>query len=92
MNETKQRPECRDRIGSYQPENGVVATDQIAREVGYYYLNDVYPQDQLRPLSAVLDSGVWKVSGNHPKGTPGGAAHILICQSNGRVLRMWHDK
>jgi len=92
LDEARQSVDCREKVGFFQPKDGVVATDQIAKEVGFQYLHDVFPRDELRPVSASLKNGIWHVSGYFPKGDIGGAAHVLICQSNGRVLRLWHEK
>lgn len=38
------------------------------------------------------DTGTWLVLGHLPKGAIGGVAHILIRESDGAVLAIWHDK
>ena len=80
---------CRERIGFFQPSAGVVSTPRIAKEVAYLYLHQVYPRDPLRPLSAKLEKGVWYVDGYFPKGDIGGTAHLEMCQSDGRVVRLY---
>lgn len=93
LDEARQDRRCADRQDAYRPENGVVSTEAIAKEVGFQYLREVFPDDDhLRPLAASLSDGVWHVTGSYPPGYIDNVAHILICQSNGRVLGLWHDQ
>jgi hypothetical protein len=92
LDQAKQPPECREPINFFQPSGGVINSDRIAKEVAFQYLHEVFPEDQLRPLSAKLEKGVWHVKGYFPANSTGGAAHILMCQSNGRVLKIYHEQ
>ena len=83
---------CRERIGFFQPSAGVVSTPRIAKEVAFLYLHQVYPRTPLRPLSAKLEKGVWYVDGYFPKGDIGGTAHLEMCQSDGRVVRLYAEQ
>lgn len=77
----------------HEPTGGVVSSESIAKDVAYRYLKAVYPNDRhLRPMIATLSNGVWTVNGTLPGPSTGGVAGIALCQSNGRVLEITHEK
>ena len=39
-------------------------------------------------IQATLQNGVWHVEEVPPIGTAGGATHVYMCQSNGKILNM----
>ena len=90
--EARQDPQCAGRLDLYQPKNGLLSTAVLAKEVGYQYLRQEFPDDdQLDPLQAILRDGVWHVAGT-PTDEDYNVTHILLCQSNGRVLSIWGDQ
>lgn len=93
LDEARQDRRCAERVAFYQPPSGVVSNEAIAKEVAFAYLRRVYPEDDhLRPMTAHLRNGVWHVLGYMPEGMFGGVAHIELCQSNGRVLIIYHEQ
>jgi hypothetical protein len=90
--EARQDPRCAGRLEYFQPKNGVLSTEVLAKRVGYQYLRDTFPDDhQLDPLQAILRNGVWHVAGT-PTEEDYNVVHVLLCQSNGRVLEIWGDQ
>ena len=77
----------------FQPPDGMLGTDAIAKDVALRYLREVFPEDDhLEPLTTSLENGVWKFHGYLEKGAMGGVAYIELCQSNGRVLTVYHTQ
>jgi len=70
----------------------MIPVEEIAKEIGFQYLHLYFPRDRLRPLSAKLKNGIWHVESYFAEGDIGGAANVLICQSNGRVLAIYHEQ
>jgi hypothetical protein len=93
LDRVHQDQRCAEPVGFYEPKGGVVSSASIGEAAAYAYLKAIYPNDNhLRPMTANLTNGVWTVSGTLPKGSVGGVATILLCQSNGRVLQIIHGK
>lgn len=49
-------------------------------------------QEKPYGVSYDIDTGTWLVQGHLPKYMVGGVAHILIRESDGAVLAVWHYK
>lgn len=92
LDAARQDSSCREPVGFFQPRNGAIATEEAAKEVGFQYLHEAFPRDELRPLSAKLQNGVWHVEGYIEVGAAGGAANVLMCQSNGRAIKIYHEQ
>src|SRR5205823_11567788 len=45
-----------------------------------------------KPFRAVLNKGVWTVTGSLPENTPGGVAVAEISMRDGKILRISHGK
>ena len=90
--EARQDPRCAGRLEQYRPKSGLVSTEALAKSVGYQYLRQTFPDDdQLDPLQAILQDGVWHVAGT-PTAEDYNVVHILLCQSNGRAITIWGDQ
>jgi hypothetical protein len=86
---------CKPPVGFYQPQAGMIGTARTARSIALIYLTDIYGETTIRrelPLNAVLDHGIWTVTGSLPKGLLGGVAEIRLCQRNGAVIHVVHGK
>ena len=48
--------------------------------------------DESRPFRAVLDGGVWVVTGTLPEGVYGGVPHAHVRRHDARILRLFHTQ
>ena len=70
----------------------MLSSEASAKKVAFEYLHNIFPEDKLEPLRALLRNGVWHIYGAAPAGDIDNVAHIELCQSNGRVLTVYHDQ
>jgi NTF2 fold immunity protein len=89
---------------SYAPKDGFVPDPKTAVKIAEAVLIPVYGEKQIeseRPFKAVLENGVWTVSGtlhcHDGKGgvttvCVGGTAEVKLSKTDGRILKMIHYK
>jgi hypothetical protein len=56
------------------------------------YGDDIPKEKKPYKISYDAESGVWLASGSLPPGAVGGVPYILLRESDGKVLAVWHDK
>ncbi len=75
---------------------GATMDGKTAKEKAEALLLEIYGKSvkSKRPYGVSFDekNRVWLVQGSLPKNRDGGVPHILIRESDGRVLAVWHDK
>lgn len=76
---------------------GPIGNQKIAKEKAEFIWVEIYGEQikkEKKPYIVLFDSnsGVWLVTGSLPKNMDGGVPYILIQQSDGKVLAVWHDK
>ncbi|SNS74448.1 NTF2 fold immunity protein [Granulicella rosea] len=80
------------------PKDGYVPDAATAREIAEAVLKPVYGKaliESERPFTAILEGGVWVVSGTIPcakSGCEGGVATVKIRKADGRIVGMIHGK
>lgn len=91
-----QDPRCGDRVMLTEtyPSNfdggGAIANADMARRIGAIHIRANWGSagHPRYPLRATLRAGVWHVEEVLPPDTAGGATHVYMCQSNGKILVM----
>jgi len=77
---------------------GAVPDEVAAVRIAEAALIPIYGSDHVykeRPFKAILEDGVWKVSGSFPQRLPlkvGGVLHVTIAQQDGSIIEMYHTK
>lgn len=80
---------------SYVPSGGYVQTEEMAIAIAEIILDSIYGKEVIdaeKPLTAVLEKGVWTIRGTLPENTLGGTAMIKISRKTGQILRVVHYK
>jgi hypothetical protein len=80
---------------SYIPQNGFVPDSATAVRIAVAVWSPIYGADQIaseRPFDAVLQNGVWTVTGSLPRGHVGGVALAEIAKVDARIIRVSHGK
>lgn len=75
---------------------GTIRDGKTAKEKAEALLLEIYGKSvkSKRPYGVAFDerNRVWLVEGSIPENRDGGVPHILIRESDGKVLAVWHDK
>jgi hypothetical protein len=80
---------------NYRPLNGIIHNEEIALKIADVILSDIYGVEAIliqKPLTARSDGSKWVVSGILKGDIAGGVAVIEINKSDGRILRISHDR
>jgi hypothetical protein len=90
------KPRCVQAEG-HPPAKGILSDRASALRIADIYLRSIYGSrtiDRQRPLRASLQQGVWHVEGTWQGGSDekGGVAEIELCQVNGQVVLVTHEK
>ena len=79
----------------WHPAGGFVPDETTAARVAEAVLELIYGAKLIqseKPLRAVLNNGVWIVTGTLPKGLDGGAAEVRISKSTCEILFVTHEQ
>lgn len=75
---------------------GAIMDGKTAKEKAESLLLEMYGKSvkSKKPFGVAFDekNRVWLVEGSLPENCDGGVPHILIRESDGKVLAVWHDK
>ena len=80
---------------SYVPKQGFVPDELTAVRVAEAIATPIYGKKQLdrqAPLTATLSGDIWTVQGTIAPEMLGGVVLVQIAKSDGRVIRVTHDK
>jgi len=79
---------------SYKPKDGFVPNEDTAIRIAEAVWLPIYGEEIYgeKPFKAVLEEGVWIVTGSLPEGHLGGVAIAEISKEDGRILRVSHGK
>jgi len=80
---------------NYKPVEGYVPDKATAIAIAIAVWGPIYGKEnieQKKPYKAVLQDGVWYVSGSLPLGWMGGVPEAEISKDNGQILRVSHGK
>jgi hypothetical protein len=80
---------------SYVPPNGYVPDAKTAMRIAEAVWIPVYGEREIadeKPFKATLVKDVWTVTGSLPNGMLGGVAEAEISKSDGRIIRISHEK
>lgn len=93
LDEARQDNRCVRGEVRFEPTN-LIDTDVLAREIATIHISNRFDvkRTDLRPLKATLENGVWTAREMLPPNMVGGGLNIEMCQSNGRVLRIWGEQ
>jgi len=93
VDEVHQDRRCVKSDVQFEP-NNLIDTDALASELATIHISNRFKvnRSDLRALHATLENGIWTVKETLPPGTAGGGLNIEMCQSNGRVLRIWGEQ
>lgn len=83
-----------DPAAAAKPKNGYVPDEQTAISIAVAAWIPIYGKKKIekqKPYKAVLNDGVWTVTGTL-KHAVGGTAEALIAQADGRIIRIIHGK
>ena len=75
----------------FECNGGVVADEETAIRIAEAILSPIYGEKAIRgqrPYQVTLKDGKWTVNGTVPPGFVRGSFHIVILQSDGRVLEI----
>ena len=75
--------------------DGVVADKETAIRIAEAILSPVYGEEAIReqrPYQVTVKDGKWTVDGTASPGHVGGRFHIVILQSDGRVLEIGYGR
>ena len=78
----------------FECNGGVVADEETAIAIAEAILCPVYGREAIlgqRPYQVTLKDGKWALDGVAPPGFAGGHFHIVILQSDGRVLQIGYS-
>jgi len=79
----------------FECNGGVVADKQTAIRIAEAILSPVYGEKAIReqrPYQVTVKDGKWTVDGTASPGHVGGRFHIVILQSDGRVLEIGYGR
>ena len=100
LDASRQDPRCREPVGFLQNRpfdfhgGGAIANAEMAGQIGALHFQANYGQFGWpeHPIRATVRNGVWHIEQVLPDGSIGGGLHIEMCQSNGKVLRIWGEQ
>jgi NTF2 fold immunity protein len=78
----------------FECNGGVVADKETAIRIAEAILSPVYGEKAIReqrPYQVTLKDGKWTVDGTIPPGFVRGSFHIVILQSDGRIIEIGYD-
>lgn len=78
-----------------KPQEGYVPDKETAIKIAVAIWIPIYGQNEIekqKPYNAILENGIWFVSGSLPKGWVGGVAEAEILKENGKIIRISHGK
>jgi len=79
----------------FECNDGVVADKETAIRIAEAILSPVYGEEAIReqrPYQVTVKDGKWTVDGTASPGHVGGRFHIVILQSDGRVLEIGYGR
>ena len=82
-------------IASDVPKDGFVPNQQTAVRIAEAVLIPIYGKNEVereRPYTAIINNGVWTVTGTLSSELLGGVATIEIAKESGCILRVTHGK
>lgn len=80
---------------SYKPPLGFVPDAGTAITIAEAILVPIYGEEithKQKPFVAILDKGIWTVTGTLPKGLKGGVALVEIARKDARIIRVIHGR
>ena len=78
-----------------KPKEGYLPDKETAIKIAVAVWIPIYGKKEIKnqkPYNAVLENGIWFVSGSLPKGWKGGVAEAEIIKENGKIIRISHGK
>lgn len=80
---------------NFKPPDGYVSDEKTAISIAVAVWGPIYGMEKIekeKPYTALLDNGVWHVSGTLHKRQVGGVAEAEIQKADGRIIRISHGK
>jgi hypothetical protein len=80
---------------NFKPPKGYVPDEITAINIAIAIWTPIYGKTEIenqKPYNAVLEDGIWFVSGSLHKGRKGGVAEAEIIKESGKIIRISHGK
>ena len=81
---------------AYNPLDKDIVADSLSAvliaKAAWYPLYGKEKIEREKPFRATEYIKYWAVEGSLPEGHDGGTAHIVIRKSDGKVMKVWHEK